>query len=73
MDSDAAFKAASSKFDAKSISSDTPLVAQRKWIRTHAWIQGLTLILLVSIKGCVKPGPYTRAVWTLNLLGHRAI
>jgi hypothetical protein len=52
MDSDAASEAASSaakSLDEKSsVASETPLMPERKWIRTHAWIQGLTLILLVS-------------------------
>jgi hypothetical protein len=54
MDSDAASEAASSaakSLDEKSsVASETPLIPERKWIRTHAWIQGLTLILLVSSK-----------------------
>lgn len=51
MDSDAASEAASSaakSLDEKSsTASETPLISERKWQRTHAWIQGLTMALLV--------------------------
>lgn len=53
MDSDAASEAASSaakSLDEKSsVASDTPLIPERSWINTHAWIQGLTMILLVRV------------------------
>lgn len=51
MDSDAASEAASSaakSLDEKSsVASENPLMPERKWQRTHAWIQGLTMALLV--------------------------
>jgi hypothetical protein len=51
MDSDAASQAASSaakSLDEKSsVASDVPLIPERTWIRTHAYIQGLTMALLV--------------------------
>lgn len=51
MDSDAASEAASSaakSLDEKSsVASDVPLIPERSWINTHAWIQGLTMMLLV--------------------------
>jgi len=55
MDADAASEAASAaskSLDEKaSVHSDAPLIPQRKWIRTHAYIQGLTALLLVSGSG----------------------
>lgn len=51
MDSDAASEAASSAAksldERSSVASATPLMPERTWINTHAWIQGLTMILLV--------------------------
>lgn len=56
MDSDAASEAASSaakSLDEKSsVASETPLIPERKWINTHAWIQGLTMVLLVRCSYC---------------------
>lgn len=52
MDSDAASEAASAaskSLDDKSSVSTQPLIPHRHFIRTHAYIQALTLLLLVGL------------------------
>lgn len=60
MGEDAASQAAASKsLDEKSsMHSETPLIPPRKWINTHAYIQGLTMILLVSLQSDLWAGMY---------------